>query len=79
MRVYFSLCEPVNLLSFLLLLLIAFVQLGSPTVESMRFFVHDTDRCSGEMKDESSSVFLLFGSRIDVTDNWVSPIILEPI
>ena len=37
MRVYFSLCEPVNLLS--LLLLVAFVQLVSPSVESIRFLV----------------------------------------
>ena len=37
MRVYFSLCEPVNLLSLLLLLLVAFVQFVSPSVESIRF------------------------------------------
>ena len=37
MRVYFSLCEPVNRVSFLFLLLVAFVQLVSASVESIRF------------------------------------------
>jgi hypothetical protein len=64
---------------FLNLLLVALVQLVSPSVESIRFFVHGTDQGSGEMKDESSSVFLLLPDRIDVTGNCVFPIILEPI
>src|ERR1022692_3155078 len=36
-------------------------------------------RSSGEIKNESSSVFLLLLGRIDITDNCVFPIILEPI
>ena len=78
MRVYFSLCEPVNLWSFLLLLLVAFVQLASPSVESI-LSIYGTDRCSGEMKNESSSVLLLLRGHDDVAGNCVFPIIFEPI
>ena len=38
-----------------------------------------TDRCAGEIENEPSRVFLLPWGRIDVTDNCVFAIILEPI
>jgi len=38
-----------------------------------------SDRCSGEMKNEPSSAFLLFSRSIYVTNECVFPIILEPI